>query len=288
MAEYDSVIPAGGSGKLVANMRTAPLQERRVTKSIAVQTDAADLAMLNLRFSVDVRAPIVFKPNNRLAISTVEGEEARKRVLLRRADGEALEVLSVDTGDPTLEAVAESVVKKESSDEIEAGPGDVWLDLILPADSKIGSRTGKLRLSTNDPVASSLEVPFALRVRPLIEHRPDGVRLWPTPSRSGDGYSGFVNLTRVQGGSFTVTGIEVSHPEVFSASVVPSEPGQRQTVRVELVEGLGPEAIKATIEGWIEINTDDPVRSTLVVPVVVASNRDGTRRPFQTRRTVVE
>jgi len=261
-------------------MRTAPLQNRRVTKSIAVRTDAKSVLNLNLRFSVEVRAPIVFKPNSRLVISTVEGEEARKRVLLRRADGEALQILSADAGDPTLSVITEPVVKKERTNDYEAAPGDVWLELVLPADSPTGSRTGKLRLSTNDPIASSFEVPFAMRVRTLIEYRPDGVRLWPTPSRSGDGYSAFVNLNRNGEGSFTITGIDVSHPDVFSAAVVSSEPARRQTVRVELAEGLGPEAINGTIEGWIEINTDDPVRKKLEVPVVVASTREGTRRPF--------
>ncbi|MCW8985051.1 MAG: hypothetical protein OQK55_06885 [Thermoanaerobaculales bacterium] len=288
MAEYDSVIPAGGSGKLIANMRTAPLQNRRITKSISVRTDDADLANLNLRFSVDLRAPIIFKPSNRLVVSTVEGHEGRIRVLLQRADGEALEVLSADTGDPTLVAVTKPVVKKERTNDYDAAPGDVWLELVLPADSPIGSHTGKLRLSTNDPIASSFEVPFAMRVRALIEYRPEGVRLWPTPSRSGEGYSAFVNLNRIETGNFTVTGIDVSHPEIFSAAVVSAEPAQRHSVRVELVEGLAPEAISSTIEGWIEISTDDPVRSKIEVPVVIASNRGGTRRPFQTRRTVVE
>ena len=269
-------------------MRTAPLQDRRIAKSIGVRTDAADLTNLNLRFSVDVRAPIVFKPSSRLVISTVEGQETRKRVLVRRADGENLEILSADTGDPTLVVFTEPVVKKERTNGYEAVPGDVWLELVLPADSPIGSHTGKLRLSTNDPIASSLEVSFALRVRPLIDFRPKGVRLWTTPSRSGDGYSAFVNLNRNGEGSFTITGIDVSHPEIFSAAVISAEPAGRQTVRVELAEGLGPEAISGTIEGWIEISTDDPIRAKLEVPVVVASSRERTRRPFQTRRTVGE
>jgi hypothetical protein len=269
-------------------MRTAPLQNRRITKSIAIRTDAADFSNLNLRFTVDVRAPIVFKPSHRLFISTIEGQEARKRVLLRRADGEALEVLSAETGDPTLLVVTEPVVQQERTNDYEAAPGDVWLELVLPADSPTASRTGKLRLTTNDPDASSFEVPFAMSVRTLIEHRPVGVRLWPAPSRSGDGYSAFVTLTRNGEGSFAITGIDVSHPEVFSAAVISSEPAQRQTVRVELAEGLGPEAIGGTIEGWIEISTDDPIRPELAVPVIVAPNRNATRRPFHTLRRVGE
>jgi hypothetical protein len=269
---------------LIANMRTAPLQNRRIAKSIAVRTDAADSPNLNLRFSVDVRAPIEFKPNNRLVISSLEGQETRKRVLLRRTDGETLEVHSADTGDPTLKAVAEPVVRKERTNDYEAAPGDVWLDLILPADAPIGSRTGKLQLVTNDPAASTLVVPFAMRVRPLIDHRPEGVRLWTTPSRRGDGYSGFVNLTRTISGTFKVTGVDVSHPELFSAAVVSPEAAQRHSIRVELAEGLGPDAVGATVEGWLEITTDDPIRATLEVPVIVAVNHGESRRPFPTHR----
>ena len=284
MAEYDSVIPAGGSGKLIANTHTAPLLDRRIAKSIAVRTDSPDRPNLNLRFSVDVRSPIIFKPNNRLVISTLEGQETRKRVLVRRADGEALEIHSADTRDPTLKAVAEPVVRKERTNDYEAAPGDVWLDLILPADAPIGSRTGKLYLETNDPLASSLVVPFALRVRPVIEHRPQGARLWTTPSRSGDGYSAFVNLTRTVSGTFKVTRVEVSHPELFSAAVVSPESAQRHSVRVVLSEDLGPGAIAATIEGWLEITTDDPKAPKLEVPVIVAKNRGDSRRPFPTAR----
>ncbi len=261
-------------------MRTSPLQDNRVSKSIAVRTDAKDLPTLNLRFSVEVRAPIVFQPSNRLVVSTVEGQEKSKRLLLRRADGEALKILSVETGDQKLIVVTEPVVEKERTKDFEAAPGDVWLELTLPGDSPIGHRTGKLRLSTNDPIAKSFELPFVMRVRALIEHRPDGIRLWPTPSRTGDGYSGFLTLNRNGGGFFSITGVDVSHPEVFSAVVVSPEAAKRQTVRVELVEGLGPEAINNTIEGWIEISTDDPIRSKIEVPVLVASSREGTRRGF--------
>lgn len=265
-------------------MTTAPLLDRRVTKSVAVRTDAEGALNLNLRFTVDVQAPILFKPSNRLVISTVEGDEARKRVLLQRADGEALVVQGANTGNPSLEATTEPVMKKEKRDDIEAAPGDIWLELVLAADAPVGSRTGKLRLATNHPVASSFEVSYAIRVRPLIESRPPGARLWPSPSTSGDGYSSFLTLNRNGNGDFAITGIETSHPEIFSATAISTEPGQRQVVRVELAEGLHPEAINGTIEGWIEITTDVSDHSILDVPVLVGSSREATRRGFPTRR----
>jgi len=284
LAEYDSVIPAGGSGKLVAIMSTPPLLDRRVSKTVVVRTDAEGGLNLNLRFSVDVQTPILFKPSNRLVITTLEGEETRKRVLLQRADGEALVIRGADTGDPSLEAIIEPVMKNEKRDEVEAAPGEVWLELVLAADAPVGSRTGKLRLATNHPVASSFEVAYAMRVRPLIESRPAGARLWTSPSMSGDGYSSFLTLNRNGKGDFTITGIETSHPEIFTATAISTDPGQRQVVRVGLAEDVHPDAINGTIEGWIEIKTDVSNLPILDVPVLVGSSREATRRGFPTRR----
>ena len=278
------MIPAGGSGKLVANMQTAPLHDRRVTKSISVRTDAPDAVNLNLRFTVDVNAPIIFRPSNRLVISSVEGNEARRRVLLQRADGEKLEVHGAETGNPSLNAVTSQVVKKQRTNDFEATPSDVWLDLILVAGAPVGSETGKLELKTNHPMASKFQVPYALRVRPLIESRPVGARLWPSPSSSGDGYSSILTLSRNSKGDFSVTGVDVSHPEIFSARVISTESGPRQMVRVELAGDVHSDSINGTIEGWIDITTDIADQTRYKVPVLVGASREATRRPFPTQR----
>lgn len=269
---------------MVANTTTAPLANRRLSKSVSVRTDSPELPSLTLRFSVKVEAPIVFKPNNRLVVSTVEGEEGRRRVLLHRIDGGELEILSADTGDPSLDAVASPVDEKERRNDFEALPGDVWLDLVVPADAPLGSKTGKLRLTTNHPAARSFDVPYAMRVRPLIESRPVGARLWPSPSGSGDGYSAFLTLNRNGGGSFAISDARSSHPEIFSAAVVSTEAGQRQILRVDLSEELSPGGVTGTLEGWIEITTDIPERSPYQLPVLVGDTRDATRRPFPTQR----
>jgi hypothetical protein len=284
LAEYDSVIPAGGSGKLVATTKTPPLLDRRVSKSVAVRTDAKGMANINLRFSVDVRTPIHFLPSNRLVVTTLEGEQGRKGVLLRRADGQALEILQADTGDPSIEVVTTPVLEKDQRGAIEAIPGDVWLELVLDGNAPVGSKTGKLHLSTNHPVAPSLEVSYAMRVRPLIEPRPAGVRLWPSPVVSGEGHSNILTLSLNRKGRFTVTDVAVSHPEIFSANVISDKPEPRQLLRVELTEGVGPDTIGGTIQGWIEIATDVPGHSTLAVPVLAASSREGTLRGFPTAR----
>jgi hypothetical protein len=56
-------------------------------------------------------------------------------------------------------------------------------------------------------------------------------------------------------------------------------------LRVELNEGVGPDTINGTIQGWIEMTTDIPGYSSLAVPVLVASSREGTLRGFPAARS---
>jgi hypothetical protein len=284
LAEFDSVIPAGGSGKLVARLKTTPLVDRRVSKTVAVSTDSANVPRLTLRVSVDARTPIKVLPHSRLAVTAIEGEEGRRRALLRRPDGEKLEILEMDTGISSVGVVTTPVVEREKWGDLEAEPGDVWLDLILEAGAPTGSRSGRLKLATNHPDAPSLEVTYAFRVRPLIESRPAGAQLWPSPAVSGEGHSKILTLSLNRKGKFAVSNVEVTHPELFMAYAISEEPGPRQLLRVELNEGLRPESISATVEGWIEVTTDIPGYSVLDVPVLVASSRAGTRRGFPPAR----
>ena len=149
---------------------------------------------------------------------------------------------------------------------------------------KVCKSSRKLHLVTNHPAVPSLEVSYATRVRPLIEPRPAGARLWPSPVVSGEGHSNILTLSLNRKGSFIITGVTVSHPDLFSANVISNEPGPRQLLRVELIEGVGPDTINGTIRGWIEMTTDIPGYSSLAVPVLVAATREGTLRGFPTVR----
>ncbi|MEJ2583280.1 MAG: hypothetical protein P8127_16880, partial [Acidobacteriota bacterium] len=133
-------------------------------------------------------------PHDRLVISAMKGERKTARVLLRRADGQALEVLQAETGNQALFAKTETVERREEYDGVEAVPGDVWLELALEDDAPVGSWTGKVKLKTNHPIATAVDVPYAARVRPVIEPHPRGARLWSSPSGTGDGISAVVTL----------------------------------------------------------------------------------------------
>jgi len=273
VAEYDSVIPPGGLGKLTAEMKTTPMQNGRVSKSINVVTDAADARSMRLRFTVDVQAPIIARPYYRFALSTIEGQEGRTRILLHRSDGEPLEILGVETGDPELAAHVETVAGSRSKKSPNAAPGDVWIELVSDPTASAGRRSGSVRIATNHPDLPELAIPSSWRVRPLIEARPEIVRLWLPTDGGPAPRAALFSLRSASDKKFTVTGLEVSHPEIFTAAADSTTAATRQIMRVHLLEGVTYDTPGSTIEGWVKIETDDPARPIIEVPVKVGRRR---------------
>jgi hypothetical protein len=253
---------------------------------VTVTTDATDASSITLRFTVESKATILFAPRAQFMVYAFEGEAARSRLLLRRGDGEKLVVHSAEAGNEHLETVIEPVVKRESLGEIEATPGDVWLDLVLSPEAPVGNLSGRIQVASNHPQAQTFGIQYLVRVRSVIETRPDGVRLWLLGSGSGEGTSNFVRVIHNQPGDFKITSLDVSHPEFFSAAALSSEAAAQQAVSVRLTEGLTPEALGKTIEAWIEIGTDLQPGVKLELPVLIAPTRAGTRRPFHQRSNV--
>ena len=283
MAEHDSVIPAGGSGRLTARIKTSPIQNGRVSKSINVGTDAVDASSLRLRFTVDVWTPIVAKPRLRLTATGLEGEATRARILLHRADGEPLEISNVETGNSDVRPRVDRVTKDEQNSGTTAEEKDLWLEVVTNQDAAPGVLTGTLRAATNHPDAPELLVPFSIRIRSLIEAHPPGVRMWLPQAGGREGQSTIMTLKRNGNLEFTITAVEVSHPEIFTAAANSTAPAVRQAVRVNLIDDLSRDRIRATVEGWIVVRTDDPEKPIVEIPVIVSPTRSLARRPLPRR-----
>jgi hypothetical protein len=98
-----------------------------------------------------------------------------------------------------------------------------------------------------------------------------------------DGQSAIVTLKRNGNLEFTITAIEVSHPEIFTAAANSTAPAVRQAVRVNLVDDLSRDTISAGVEGWIVVRTDDPEKPVVEIPVIVSPTRASARRPLPRR-----
>ncbi len=137
----------------------------------------------------------------------------RQRILLHRSDGEPLAIrrTKVPLAGVTVTAYPVDNASPQSSPPAEATPtpwgaakpqeietteaGGVWLEMVggrtHSPQAVIRTRSG-LRPTTLKPRRS--EIPFTIRVRPLIEPRPAVVRMWTSPTTSDPGRSAILTL----------------------------------------------------------------------------------------------
>jgi hypothetical protein len=242
--------------------------------------------------------PIEASPVFRFVVNTTEGTRATNRILLRRSDGEPLVVRRTKV--PLSGVVVTAQPVDQGADQTpgetpatptpwgaaharsvgdHAGPGDVWLEMETDPALPAGRYSDTVHVATNDPEAPEIEIPFTIRVRPLIDARPGVVRMWTASSNDASARSAIVTLQHHGNRKFTIKSVEISHPEIFTAVPYGEEPSSRQTVRIGLVEGLDADALGSSLEGWIRVTTDDPEKPVIEVPVLVAPNRSLSRRP---------
>ncbi len=297
MAEFDSVIPAGSSGKLVARLKTAAGQSGRISKLIAVTTDAPAASEIRLRFSADVHMPVTVSPAYRFSLSLIEGRSGAARLTLARDDGRPLKILGASSDREGLDLVVERAVaagegtaaasrgtptpwgQVEVAPSAEPTPEAIPIELRASSSLPAGTFSGAVRIATDHPEAPSLEIPYTLRVRPLIEALPASVRLWANASEGDPGRSTFLRLRHNGGRAFAIRAVEVSHPQHIVATAMPREESSEQTVRVALPEGLDPTALRVSVRGWVRIGTTDEERPTVEVPVLIAPTRVLGSRP---------
>jgi hypothetical protein len=265
---------------LVAKVHTAVTQSGRLSKGVAVTTDAVGAERLNLMMTFTVQQVIEVRPQPRVTLQSIKGQGASQRLVLHRADGKPLEVTRFE-----LDSANQVGVKLEpvtAPGEQGSQPGDVVVEVSTAADSPEGNRGGRLSLFTNHPEQPEVVVSLQVRVRPLIEPRPERVQLWVDEGTAAGRTTSF-RLTSNHEQPFTVTGIVSSHPELFTAAPVTTDARLLQTVQVTLAENADLASMPAAVNGTLRVSSDDPAQPVVEVPVVI-SKRIRTTRPARVIR----
>jgi hypothetical protein len=280
-------------------VKTAAGQSGRISKLIAVTTDAPGASEIRLRFSADVRMPVTVSPAYRFSLSLVEGRGGAARLSLARDDGRALRILEASADREGLEPVVETgVAAGEAAPAAGRGTPTPWgqvevappaepaaeaIPIELRASSSLpaGTFSGTVRVTTDHPEAPVLEIPYTLRVRPLIEALPASVRLSAKAPAGDPGRSTILRLRHNGGRAFAIRAVEVSHPQHIIAIVMSRGESSEQTVKVALPEGLDATALGPGVQGWVRIGTSDEERPTVEVPVLVAPTPNRRSRPVR-------
>jgi hypothetical protein len=283
VAEFDSVIPAGGSGTLTARIETTVVQHGKVSKSVTVQTDAPAQDTVRLVINFEAVASIIAAPRLRLHLNAVEGERGSARILLHRPDGERLAISPTpqEPGEFPVDLKIVGIPVSETTALSGGGravPGDVWLEAVMAPHGEPVRWTGRVRVETNHPDAALLEVPISVWVRPVFDVRPQRVNLW-IPEDASEMQPVTVRVTHAARKPFEVTNIEVSHPELFSATALTTSARRFHTIRVQLNDGVDVSKIHDMIKGSLRLHSSDPAEPVIDIQVGLSPVQARARQP---------
>ncbi len=283
MAEFDSVIPAGGSGTLTARIETTVVQHGKVSKSVSVHTDAPGHEVIRLVVNFEAVASIIATPRLRLHLNAVEGQGGSARVLLHRPDGERLEVTRAahDGGEYPVDLKIVGVPVSEPTTLAggsRAVPGDVWLEAEMAPHGESIRWTGRVTVETNHPNAPQLEIPVSVWVQPLFDVRPQRVNLW-IPEEATEMQPVTLRVTHAARKPFEVTKMEVSHPELFSATALTASDRRFHTIRVQLNNLVDASKVEGVVRGLLRLYTSDPAKPVIDIQVGLSPLHDRVRRP---------
>jgi hypothetical protein len=275
------VIPAGGSGKLTAKIKTTTTQSGPVSKSIGVETDAQGAQRMTLSVTFRPVPAVAVLPRSQMNLNGVVGDQPTATLILRRFDGEELKIVGVENTEERLVIAAKPVTEPVQIGRDQAVPGDILIVASVAPGVADVAASGKIKIKTNHPDSAVLDLSYSLRIRPAIEARPDQIRLLlqegNTPGRT--------MLARVQNnlqGEFKVTGLTPSNPKLFQAKVVDGDTKQQvHTVAVMLQDDVLPGALANRVLESLVLTTDDASQPTLMIPVLIEPK--ALRKPDQPR-----
>jgi len=276
------VIPAGGSGTIVAKVKTRANQNGSFSKSITVATNVPGEEFLKLSLTYRVVAAILAKPQLGFRLKGIENETVSGRILLHRDDGERLEV-SMDTAPFPFDIEVRTERGNKKSDAGNASSADLWLEVTIPPQQEPVRHSGNLILKTNHPEAERLEVPISVWVRPVIDIRPKRIRVdvYEDPSRSR---MVRVRLNHGARTPFQVTAIEISDPELLLVKLDSDRKQPYHELQLSLAEGVIASTMPKEVTATVRVSLSDPRKPIIEIPVALVPRKPLENPPYGTRR----
>jgi hypothetical protein len=259
VADFDHTVPAGGTGKVVADVDTTGFSGP-ITKAILVFSNDPATPQVNLVIKADVRAFIEVLPRPLVIFSNVlQGEPATEKLILVSADGSNFKVEDASAGGGPYKLAYRELPTKE---RVPDHPGSQWeLNVTVPADAPQGMLNQKIVVKTSSAKAPEVTINVTGAVRPVVQVIPGEVNFGTVPGDALVGHNILVINNR-QGSELQLSDVSVDNTN-FSAEVIPLQAGQRYQVAVSMKAGVP----KGEQKGTLKITTSDPLRKVIEVPV---------------------
>jgi hypothetical protein len=283
VADFDKTIPPGGTGKIRANVDTSAFNGP-ISKAVLVFSNDPATPQLSLVIKAEVRSMIEAMPRSLVLFrSVLQGETATEKVTLVSADGSPFKVLGVQvrgkdyvdsgrqssTGAPILvepgtdRSPYEITVRElPEAERIAERKGPQYeVAVTVPSNAPEGMLNDKIIIKTD--MAKAAEVPLNVTgaVRAIIQVVPPEINLGKVAGDADVGQPVLLVNNR-QNTDLQISEATVDNP-AFTTKILPLQAGQRYQIAVTLKAG----APKGTLKGTLKINTSDPTRKVIEVPI---------------------
>jgi hypothetical protein len=252
VAEYEKVIPPGGSGTITATVHTGGAPGL-ISRGIALKTNSTENGDLSLTCRGYTAKPFEVLPSDRLLLDKIKYGRARKEQLtIRATDEQPFRIEKV-------EATSEYILTRSAP--LDEKRNAYTLTVEVPSTAPIETRlNGIITIRTDHKKNPKIELYYSGIVEGPISVRPK----WITMQHNRTGEKGVVTLSATGEDPFEVRKVEA--PKGIRARVNPKERGKLYDVEVTLA---GPVIQSKGLK--LSIMTNQKEQAVISVPIVVTA-----------------
>lgn len=258
VAEFDHVIPPGGTGKIHAVVDTTNFAGP-IAKSVMAFTNDPQNPRLELTVKADVQPYIFVAPGFARFIQPQGSPPGKVEQAIFTSSFEGLEILKAESPYPFLTVE----YRPSTADELqEQGKGRQWVVTFTVDYTKapVGNISAYVTLTTNHPKQPVVTIPVSGFVRPMIAVTPVEADF------------GTIDLSKPQDArllirSFDPAGIQVTSAETDVPGVKVEVVSVEEGKRFNLLVTLTPEVPKGAFDGTITIHTTSATKPVVEVPL---------------------
>ena len=261
MAEYDTVIPPGQTGKIIAKMNTKKYRGKQ-TKSITVVTNDPENSQISLKLKCSI-----------MGIKMLPVARAYFNAQLGKSTTQELSIATVGEGAITAYAIASKpyiiiklvkLTNKKPTDESE-----YWkqykLSITIPDNFPEGRFAESVTLTTDSQYDRTIKIPVAGVVNPTVVVSPSTVRM--RTNNNSDFPQKKIKVTKKYGTGFKILQV-ITDPAQLKSELKETKKGKQYSISLTWTDIKS----KGEFHGKVVIHSNDEQKSVISVPVIVTVN----------------
>lgn len=263
VAEFDSVIAPGETGRVVAELKTESFQGP-INKPITIQSNDPDSPTTQVAIKAIVKPYVEAHPAGFVRFNLLQGEVAQQSVVLYSEEDEPFEILGIDVPGEWIKAEYEKLTGDERVTVGRANQNQYRVTVTLGGpDAPVGPLMDKVRIRTNSKHQPEYMLNLSGIVRPGYSVTPSVLNFGEITGSDPEVRVITLRTNNSQApAAFRVEKVEPSRPGLFTAEARSIAPGQYE-VDVRLSQSAAP----GQVNGDLTIYTSDAGTPVVTVPV---------------------